>query len=149
MPVPVPATPPVAHVAKAQTRAENAVVAQINRVRRTHGLRAVHIDVRLARVARGHSRSMLRRDVLSHNSYNGASFATRLRRVGPRHRYGETLAWAPGRSGRAGLIVQMWMNSAPHRAVLMDGSLRRVGVGRWHGAMGAQRGVAITADFSS
>lgn len=149
MPVPVPATPPVAHVAKAQTRAENAIVAQINRVRRTHGLRAVRVDVRLTRVARSHSISMLRRDVLTHNSYNGGSFATRLRRVGPRKRFGETLAWAPGRSGRATTIVRLWMNSAPHRAVLMDGSLHRVGVGRGLGTMGAQRGVAVTADFSS
>ena len=66
-----------------------------------------------------------------------------------RSRFGETLAWAPGRTGRAGTIVGLWMNSAPHRAVLMDGSLRRVGVGRWFGSMGAQRGVAVTADFSS
>jgi hypothetical protein len=41
------------------------------------------------------------------------------------------------------------MRSAPHRAVLMNGKLRRVGVGRVLGAMGAQRGNAITADFSS
>ena len=109
----------------------------------------MRIDVRLARIARSHSFSMLRHDVLTHNSFDGGSFATRLRRVGPRSRFGETLAWAPGRTGRAGTIVRLWMNSAPHRAVLMDGSLRRVGVGRWFGSMGAQRGVAVTADFSS
>lgn len=144
MPVPVPATPPVAHVSQAQTRAEHAIVVQINRVRRSHGLRAVHVDVRLARVARLHSFSMLHNDVLTHGA-----FSTRLRRVGPRKRYGETLAWAPGRTGRAATIVNLWMNSAPHRAVLMDGALHRVGVGRGFGTMGSQRGVAVTADFSS
>jgi len=41
------------------------------------------------------------------------------------------------------------MNSAPHRHVLMNGRLRRVGVGRVYGAMGGQHGNAITADFSS
>ena len=41
------------------------------------------------------------------------------------------------------------MSSAPHRTVLLNGKLRRVGVGRVHGSMGAQSGNAITADFSS
>jgi uncharacterized protein YkwD len=144
MPVPVPATPPSAVAAQVQTRAENAIVAQVNRMRRSHGLGAVRIDGRLARVARAHSLSMLRHDVLSHGA-----FAVRLRRTGPRRRFGETLAWAPGRSGSARTVVSLWMHSPPHRAVLLDGSLHRVGVGRWLGAMGAQRGAAITADFSS
>ncbi|HEU4976215.1 MAG TPA: CAP domain-containing protein [Baekduia sp.] len=149
MPVPVPATPPTAHVAKVQTHHERAIVRQINRMRHLHGLRRVHVDARLTRVARAHSLSMLRHDVLTHSSFDGSSFALRLRSTGVRPRVGETLAWAPRRSGSAKTIVSLWMHSPAHRAVLLDGGMRRVGVGRWRGALGAQHGAAITADFSS
>jgi uncharacterized protein YkwD len=134
----------------AQTRAETAIVREINRVRRSHGLRGVHPSSGLARIARDHSREMLEHDQLSHSSFDGSSFSTRLSRAGHHRRYGETLAWAP-KGSRAGArtIVRLWMQSAEHRAVLMDGALKRIGVGRVRGAMGSQSGAAITADFSS
>ena len=69
--------------------------------------------------------------------------------AGKRRRYAETLAWLPSGTARARLLVRLWMHSAPHRAVLMDGRLHRVGIGRVFGAMGTQRGHAVTADFSS
>jgi uncharacterized protein YkwD len=147
--MPVLAVPPVPATA-AQTSAEAAIVREINRVRRTHGLRGVRVSSGLARVAKSHSRRMLSRDLLTHSSLDGSSFGSRLGRAGHRRRYGETLAWAPDGSGTsARVLVSLWMNSAPHRAVLMDGALRRVGVGRVYGAMGGQSGAAITADFSS
>jgi uncharacterized protein YkwD len=93
---------------------------------------------------------MLKYDVLTHSSLDGSSFGARLQRAGKHRRYGETLAWAPKGSGTsARVVVKLWMGSAHHRAVLMDGSLRRIGVGRVSGAMGSQPGAAITADFSS
>jgi uncharacterized protein YkwD len=147
--MPVPAVPP-AHVAAVQSQAERAIVREINRVRRAHGLRGVRISIGLARVAKAHSRKMLKANVLTHSSLDGSSFGTRLARAGKRRRYGETLAWAPNGSGTgARVVVSLWMHSAPHRAVLMDGSLRRIGVGRVYGAMGRQAGAAVTADFSS
>jgi uncharacterized protein YkwD len=147
--MPAYALPPVPATA-AQTSVEAAIVREINHVRRAHGLRGVRVSSGLARVAEAHSRKMLSRDVLTHSSLDGSSFGSRLGRAGQRRRYGETLAWAPDGSGTsARVLVRLWMNSAPHRAVLMDGALRRVGIGRVHGAMGGQRGAAITADFSS
>jgi uncharacterized protein YkwD len=147
MPVP---TPPPAYSAVAPTQAEIAIVREINRVRRTHHLRRVRLNVPLARVARKHSIEMLQHDALSHSSFDGRSFSTRLAGAGRHRQYGETLAWAPKGSGvTAKNLLRLWMRSAPHRAVLMNGKLRQVGVGRVLGAMGAQRGNAITADFSS
>jgi uncharacterized protein YkwD len=147
MPIVVP-LPPTANVA--QTKGEAAIVREINRVRGAHGLHAVRSTPSLERLARAHSREMLRHDVLSHSSFNGLSFTARLSLAGRHRRYGETLAWAPNGSGaNARVLVGLWMASAHHRAVLLDGSLRRVGVGRIAGAMGRQAGAAITADFSS
>jgi uncharacterized protein YkwD len=142
------AAPPPAYVAS--TTAEIAIVREINRVRRAHHLRAVKLTGPLAKVARRHSALMLKHDALTHSSFDGSSFSTRLQRAGKRRQYGETLAWAPKGSGvSARVLLRLWMNSAPHRAVLMNGKLRRVGVGRVYGSMGGQRGNAITADFSS
>jgi len=142
------ATPPPAYVAS--STAEIAIVREINRIRRAHRLRAVKLTAPLARVARRHSSLMLKYDALSHSSFDGSSFSTRLQRAGKHRQYGETLAWAPdGAHVNARALLKLWMRSAPHRAVLMNGKLRRVGVGRVYGSLGAQRGNAITADFSS
>jgi uncharacterized protein YkwD len=142
------AAPPPAYAAS--TSAEFAIVREINRVRRAHHLRTVRLATPLARVARRHSSLMLKYDALSHSSFDGSSFSTRLQRAGKRRQYGETLAWAPAGAGvSARVLLGLWMHSPPHRAVLMNGRLRRVGVGRVFGAMGGQRGNAITADFSS
>jgi uncharacterized protein YkwD len=142
------AAPPPAHAASSP--AEIAIVREINRVRRAHHLRTLRIAAPLSKVARRHSSLMLKHDALTHSSFDGSSFSTRLQRAGKRRQYGETLAWAPDGAGvNARAVVKLWMRSAPHRAVLMNGKLRRVGVGRVYGSMGAQRGNAVTADFSS
>jgi uncharacterized protein YkwD len=144
------AVPPPPEAVIAQNRAENAIVREVNRVRRAHGLRRVRLSGGLARVARRHSVAMLRHDQLSHSSFDGSSFTARLSRAGRRGKYGETLAWSPSGSGAGPrLVVRLWMQSATHRHVLLNRRLRRVGVARVHGRLGAQRGHAITADFSS
>jgi uncharacterized protein YkwD len=144
----VAAVPPSAYTASSQ--AEIAIVREINKIRRAHHLHTVKLTAPLAKVARRHSSLMLKHDALSHSSFDGSSFSTRLARAGKHRQYGETLAWAPdGAKVTAKVLLRLWMTSAPHRAVLMNGQLRRVGVGRVYGAMGRQRGNAITADFSS
>lgn len=145
--MPVAAPPPAF---TASSAAEIAIVREINRVRRSHHLHTVKLTAPLARVARRHSSLMLKYNSLSHSSFDGSSFSTRLARGGKRRQYGETLAWAPsGAHVNAKALLKLWLSSAPHRAVLMNGKLRRVGVGRVFGSLGAQRGNAITADFSS
>jgi uncharacterized protein YkwD len=142
------AAPPPAYAAS--TPAEIAIVREINRVRRAHHRPAVRLAAPLSKVARRHSALMLKYDALSHSSFDGSSFSTRLARAGKRRQYGETLAWAPDGAGvTARVLVRLWMHSAVHRAVLMNGKLHRVGVGRVRGRLGAQRGNAITADFTS
>lgn len=147
MPVAVPPPPPAYTAA---STAEIAIVREINRVRRAHRLRPVKLTAPLTRVARRHSSLMLKHNALSHSSFDGSSFSTRLQRAGKRRAYGETLAWAPHGAGvNAKSLLRLWLRSAPHRKVLMNGQLRRVGVGRVYGTLGTQRGNAITADFSS
>jgi uncharacterized protein YkwD len=148
MPALAVAAPPIAYAAS--TKAEIAIVREINRVRRANRLPTVKLTAPLARVARRHSSLMLKYDTLSHSSFDGSSFTKRLARAGRHRQYGETLAWAPAAAHvNAKALLKLWLASGPHRTVLMNGNLRRVGVGRVYGAMGTQRGNAITADFSS
>jgi uncharacterized protein YkwD len=43
----------------------------------------------------------------------------------------------------------MWLNSPGHRAVLLSGKYRRVGIGRRVGRLGSSRACLVTADFAS
>jgi uncharacterized protein YkwD len=123
-------------------RGERAVVRAINRARSAHGLRRLHAGLRLARAADVHSRSMLRSDFFSHGA-----FSQRVRRYVSFRRIGETIAMRSRCSARG--FVRMWLNSAPHRAVLLSRGFRRVGVGRRTGRLGASRACLVTADFAS
>jgi uncharacterized protein YkwD len=121
---------------------ERAVVRAINRVRAAHGLRTLRSHRRLARAADAHTRSMLRSDYFSHGA-----FSQRLRRYVSFRRIGETIAMTTRCSARK--VVRMWLNSPPHRALLLSGGFRRIGVGRRKGRLGATRACVVTADFGS
>ena len=123
-------------------RGERAVVHAINRARAAHGLRALRANGRLARAANAHTRSMLRSNFFSHGA-----FGSRLRRYVSFRRIGETIAMRSRCSARG--VVRMWLNSPPHRAVLLSRGFRRVGIGRRRGSLGAGRACVITADFAS
>jgi uncharacterized protein YkwD len=121
---------------------ERAVVRAINRARAAHGLRALRSHRRLARAADAHTRSMLRSDYFSHGA-----FSSRVRRYVSFRRIGETIAMTTRCSARK--VVRMWLNSPPHRAVLLTSGFRRIGVGRRKGRLGATRACLVTADFGS
>ena len=121
---------------------ERAVVRAINRARAAHGLRAMRANRRLARAADVHSRSMLRSDYFSHGA-----FSQRVRRYVHYRSLGETIAMTSRCSARR--VVRMWLNSPSHRAVLLSGKFRRVGVGRRLGRLGSSRACLVTADFAS
>jgi len=123
-------------------RGERAVIRAINRARAAHGLRALRSHRRLARAADGHTRSMLRANYFAHGA-----FSSRVRRYASFRRVGETIAMRT-RCSASG-FVSMWLNSAPHRAVLLSRSFRRIGVGRRTGRLGAARACVVTADFGA
>src|SRR3954452_17884613 len=104
-------------------RGERALVRAINHVRARHGVKRLHIGRRLARVADGHTRSMLSHDFFAHGA-----FAQRVRRYVSFRFIGEALAWSTRWGARQ--FVRMWLNAPPHRAVLLSRRYRRIGVGR-------------------
>src|SRR4051794_19789426 len=131
-------------------RVERSIIRSINGIRAGNGLHSVHANRRLGRSADFHSRDMLRANFFAHASSNGDSFAQRVESFLPSNRIGETLAYVPKGQGSEGQrIVDMWMNSPPHRASLLNPSFRRIGVARRRGTLGNQRVTVFTADFAS
>jgi len=126
------------------TKPEKQLLALVNHVRATHNLPKLTIATCLERASRSHSREMVRRDYFSHNSYNGETFSHRLIRFGfstsgcRSWTAGEDIAYGYGTGGTAKAVFRAWMHSAPHRAVILDKRLRRVGVGR---AKGTYKGI--------
>lgn len=130
---------------------EKRVVRHINAIRAGSGLHRLRRNRPLSRSADFHCRDMLRANFFAHASSNGVSFEQRVKRFRPSKRIGETLAYLPkGQGGgMARRIVDMWMNSPPHRASLLSPSFRRVGIARRSGVLGSMRVTVFTADFAS
>jgi uncharacterized protein YkwD len=127
------------------TATEQALLAEMNRVRAAHGLVWLKVDPKLQRAARGHSADMLRRGYFAHGN-----FSRRVQLVGASGpRLAENLAWAHGARANPQAIVKMWLRSPPHRANLLRAGFRRVGVAAPRGTFAArQDAVVVTANFA-
>jgi uncharacterized protein YkwD len=128
---------------------ERAMIRLVNHARIARGLAPVHPRRTLGRAADRHSRDMLRADFFDHASSDGTPFERRVWRYTDARRIGETLAMIGQRRGGAARVVQMWMNSPPHRAVLLTPGFRRIGIARRWGILGGAGRAVVTADFAS
>jgi len=117
------------------TPKEQRVVALINHIRADHGLARLSVKGCLVRAARAHSAEMGARQYFSHDSYSGEPFSSRLIRYGYTRdgctywRVGETLAYGAGLYSTPELVVDNWMHSDGHRAVILTKSFRNIGIG--------------------
>lgn len=146
----VAVTAPAEASAARMDGAERAVIRKVNAVRKSAGLRALVANRHLARAADAHSRDMVRGGFFAHTSSNGQSAYDRVESYRRSDWIGETLAYMPTAGDRSpGHIVDMWMQSPPHRATLLTRKLRRIGVARRRGVLYGQPVVVWTADFSS
>jgi uncharacterized protein YkwD len=143
------AAAPAAMAGPGLNRFEREVIRGLNDARAQHGLAAVRSYRPLNRAADRHSHDMLRSDFFDHPSSDGTPFDRRVRRFFDATMVGETLAALPQRRGGAGAVVQMWLDSAVHRAILLEPGFRRIGVARRWGTLGADRNAVVTADFAS
>jgi uncharacterized protein YkwD len=124
----------------------------LNAERRARGLSRLRSNGRLARSALGHARDMVRRGYFAHVARSGASVIDRIRRGGyltgaRRWTVGENLAWGSGARATPREIVDAWMRSPGHRANILAGQFREVGIGI---ALGApRRGVRSAATYNT
>lgn len=129
---------------------ETKLLRAINSMRAANGLHALTANRRLAAAADAHSLDMGHAGFFAHNSSDGTDPMSRIRSYVQKNWLGETLAYMPvGGNSSARKIFRMWMNSPPHKATLMTGNFRRIGIARRHGQLNGQRVVFWTADFTS
>ena len=120
---------PVAGAAT-KTSAVLTLLQDVNRTRVAHHLRPLRVDGTLVRAAQSHSSSMLAGNYFAHGDFHGRMVAFHV--VGPVA--GENLAWGSGDLATPRAMVRAWMQSAEHRANLLDRHFADVGIGVAPGA---------------
>ncbi len=109
------------------------IVAELNRVRASHGLSALHTAQPLRLAADAHAASMGRGGYFSHTSADGTSFGRRVRRFYAsagfrRWMAGENLLWSASTSLAAREAVRLWLASPSHRRNILRADWREIGI---------------------
>ncbi|ORA20194.1 secretion protein [Mycobacterium arosiense ATCC BAA-1401 = DSM 45069] len=91
----------------------------INQLR--SGCGPVSDDPRLTEAAQRHADDMLRNGVSGHIGSDGSSPQARIMAAGYRSRYsGEIVFWATGSAATPKEALEMWMQSPPHRDIIIN-----------------------------
>jgi uncharacterized protein YkwD len=103
------------------------VVRLTNVERAGNGCGALAIDATLTKVAQAHSEDMADHDYFSHDSQDGRSPFDRMSNAG--YRYSTAAENIAAGQSTPASVVEGWMNSAGHRANILNCSLKEIGVG--------------------
>jgi uncharacterized protein YkwD len=112
-----------------------ALVCEIDRARaRRRDARRLRPDAQLDLAAGRHATDMVERRYFSHTSPGGGDLADRARRAGYAKRtcswrVGEILAWGVAERSTASGTVAAWLDSTPHRRILVSRRYAELGVG--------------------
>jgi uncharacterized protein YkwD len=122
------APPPPARGISADAAFTAAVFAAMNEHRAASGLPPVSHDPRLAAAASSYAQTMLRLNRFGH-SVDGTTFDGRIRAAGFTANVvmGEIIAMSSGGAPTPEKIVQMWMDSPPHREQILSATFRLAG----------------------
>lgn len=114
---------------------EQQLVKYVNQERADKGLRKLKVHIDLVAAARAHAADMGANKYFQHDSLDGSTFAERIVAAGyEREGYdswkaGENIGWGAGLYSSPVVIVQQWMGSPAHRAVILNKAFREIGVG--------------------
>lgn len=127
---------PSARVAK---KVQRATLCLLNERRAAHGLHKLRSSRRLRHAAGRFARLMVAGGFFAHEAPNGSTPVSRIRRTsylsGTRFWViGENLGWGTGSLATPRLMVRAWMRSPGHRANILDGRYREIGIGIAYGA---------------
>jgi len=133
-----------------------ATLCLLNVQRRAHGLRALRENAKLRGAAARYSRLMVRQGFFDHVSPSGSTLQSRVTAThyldGARSwSIGENIAYGTGPYATPRSIVRSWMHSPGHRANILNGTFRDIGIGIATGAPVQGRrdadGGTYTTDF--
>ena len=117
---------------------ESYLLNAINNERSANSLPTVQINSGLTDLARYRSNDMASRNYFAHVTPDGNDFLGMLSDRGIAYKYaGEILARNNYPADQAASVaMQSYLNSAPHKAIIMDGRYSQVGIGYSLGAEG-------------
>jgi uncharacterized protein YkwD len=122
-----PAKPKTTAPAAGNTSYEQQVLVIVNAERAKAGCKPLAYNAKLTTAARKHSQDMATNNYFSHTSQDGTSFATRITNAGYKWS-GAAENIAKGQRTPAD-VMNAWMNSAGHRANILNCGLKDLGVG--------------------
>jgi uncharacterized protein YkwD len=137
------ASPADAATAPLTVQLQSAILAGTNAQRVAHGCAPLRLDANLAKAARGQSAYMAKSGSFSHIGSAGSTFDARIKATGYTAPLSENIAWGY-RTGAD--VVTAWMNSAGHRANILNCKAKAVGVGA---VIAANGNPYYTEDFGS
>jgi uncharacterized protein YkwD len=116
-----------------------ATLCLMNAERAARGLGRLQYEPLLGRVAASYARQMVRGQFFDHTSPAGSTMLARIRSTSylrdvTSWSVGENLAWGSGNLATPRAMVRAWMQSAEHRANLLDRHFADVGIGVVAGA---------------
>jgi uncharacterized protein YkwD len=134
---------------KRATSDEQQVLVLLNQIRQQHNLTPFTALPQLRNAARFHSTDMISQNYFEHNSPN-ESWDARISRYLKSPLIGEDIAWGQGTYGTPDGIVNQWMHSPIHRAIILTAGLHHIGLGLALGTYdGTPNAVMATADFAA
>jgi uncharacterized protein YkwD len=111
-----------------------ALLCAINAERAARGMPGVVAGDQLARAAQRDADDMVTRRYFAHVTPEGTTLAERVRATGWMSNasdwsLGEAIGWAQEPLDTTARIVQAWLDSTPHRQILLDPTFNEVGIG--------------------
>jgi uncharacterized protein YkwD len=128
-----------------------AILCLLNGERTNHGLPTLKANTALASAAKGWAGAMVARRFFAHEAGSSTPLS-RVKRTGYVHgswQIGENIAWGSGVLATPRAIVNGWMNSPGHRANILHGAFKDIGIAIKLGAPGAglSGGATYVTDF--
>ena len=139
------------------TALEQYMLELVNAERAAAGVAPLAFDSDLNESAEIHSQWMLAADIFSHTGNGGSAPSQRMQAAGyifnPPWGAAENIAWASirqpdGFQNEVWLLHTNLMNSTGHRANILDGSFREIGIGFEVGVYGNIEAASVTQNFA-
>jgi uncharacterized protein YkwD len=129
----------------------SAILCLLNAERAAKGLPALHANGKLKRAAQGWARAMVARRFFAHEA-GRSTLQSRIKKTGyirGNWSLGENIAWGSGALATPQAIVNGWMHSPGHRANILHGQFKDIGIGIRLGApgQGLSGGATYVTDF--
>jgi uncharacterized protein YkwD len=132
-------------------RMSAAILCLLNAERRSKGLSSLHSNGKLRNAAKGWAKRMVAGRFFAHEA-GSSTLLSRVKRTGyvrGNWSLGENIAWGSGALATPRAIVNGWMHSPGHRANILHGKFRDIGIGIRLGPPGAglSGGATYVTDF--